>query len=325
MHGDLDFYVRLFQPSIIPVRTLIARERPGGSTKSLNLLSTVGYEEEPEVFELEIMQPSTRDDWISGIREAVDVATPGSDSDPDHVEQENVLRKAVDNKYLRLRRLTAELRSKDIDLSHVLESKMKIMSEILEIVHGDKYQKPIPSKLDYTSLVREKKASGQSMLSQEQLLSTLQVSTLFNFFLFFVKAFFLLFQESCRLASSIYSSVTNLSRSVSSAGEKHSNVYSSPSLPRRAETFSGFDKEQNTGKKIKEIDICDGGEREIVSGGVNVGQELPGPQPLLMNLDPEQQQAAVQLTHHLNHLMCMVSEHFTTLERYVFQKGLKFM
>jgi len=106
------------------------------------------------------------------------VATPGSDSDPDHVEQENVLRKAVDNKYLRLRRLTAELRSKDIDLSHVLESKMKIMSEILEIVHGDKYQKPIPSKLDYTSLVREKKASGQSMLSQEQLLSTLQVRIL---------------------------------------------------------------------------------------------------------------------------------------------------
>ena len=110
--------------------------------------------------------------------------------------------------------------------------------------------------------------------------------------------------------------MTNLSRSVSSAGEKHSNVYSSPSLPRRAETFSGFDKEQGSGKKIKEIDICDGGEREIVTGGAPVGQDLPGPQPLLMNLDPEQQQAAVQLTHHLNNLMCMVSEHFTTLERW---------
>ena len=124
--------------------------------------------------------------------------------------------------------------------------------------------------------------------------------------------------------------MTNLSRSVSSAGEKHSNVYSSPSLPRRAETFSGFDKDQNNSKqpKIREIDIGDGGEREIVSNScpspaVVSGQEvksvpdhkLPGPQPLLMTLEPEQQQAAVQLTHHMNNLMCMIAEQFTSLER----------
>jgi hypothetical protein len=43
----------------------------------------------------------------------------------------------VDDKYLRLRRLTAELRGKDIELSKVLESKMKIMYEILDIVQGN--------------------------------------------------------------------------------------------------------------------------------------------------------------------------------------------
>ena len=157
-------------------------------------------------------------------------------------------------------------------------------------------------------------------------------------------------QEASRLASSIYSSVTNLSRSVSSAGEKHSTVYASPSLPRRAETFSGFDKDQASQKpKIKEIDIGDGAEREIVisnnstpltssgqlsaaTSAVDVNKsavdgkqsavvadhKLPGPQPLLMTLEPEQQQAAVQLTHHMNNLMCMIAEHFTSLERYVF-------
>ncbi len=37
--------------------------------------------------------------------------------------------------------------------------------------------------------------------------------------------------------------------------------------------------------------------------------------PPFLNLDPDQQQAAVQMTHYLNSLMCMVSEHFTSLER----------
>lgn len=130
--------------------------------------------------------------------------------------------------------------------------------------------------------------------------------------------FFLFLQEASRLASSIFSSVSNLSRSVSSAGEKHSNEYSSPSLPRRAETFSGFD---SGGKpKIKEIDIGDGAEREIISqpppveAGPKKDHNLPGPQPLLMSLEPEQQQAAVQMTHYMNNLMCMVAEHFTSLE-----------
>ena len=145
-----------------------------------------------------------------------------------------------------------------------------------------------------------------------------------KYLLTYVGTFFICyFQEASRLASSIYSSVTNLSRSVSSAGEKHSNVYSSPSLPRRAETFSGFDKEQQK-PKIKEIDIGDGAEREIVSSIVPAVAEdvksepkLTGPQPLLMTLEPEQQQAAVQLTHYMNSLMCMVAEHFTSLERYM--------
>lgn len=43
------------------------------------------------------------------------------------------------------------------------------------------------------------------------------------------------------MASSLYTSGTNLSRSVSSAGEHQSDAYISPILPKRAETFGGFD------------------------------------------------------------------------------------
>lgn len=43
------------------------------------------------------------------------------------------------------------------------------------------------------------------------------------------------------MASSLYTTGTNLSRSVSSAGEHQSETYVSPILPKRAETFGGFD------------------------------------------------------------------------------------
>ena len=111
-------------------------------------------------------------------------------------------------------------------------------------------------------------------------------------------------QEASRLASSLYSnSTTNLSKSTAS-----------PSLPRRAETFSGFDKDQKP--KIKEIDFCDGGEREIAIEVTETSSALnKSTQPRILSMEPEQQQTAIQMSHLLNNLTCMVAEHFTTLER----------
>jgi len=41
--------------------------------------------DEPEKYDIEIIKPSTRDDWISGIRHAVDAAPAGSDSEEEMV------------------------------------------------------------------------------------------------------------------------------------------------------------------------------------------------------------------------------------------------
>ena len=159
--------------------------------------------------------------------------------------------------------------------------------------------------------------------------------------------------------SSLYSSDNNLSRSTSSVGERHSQAFSLPMLPKRAETFSGFDQSISTQGStedcstnrqpvVKEIDLlgsATGQEQfELLSGNNNnrngdqQAQLLSAPcnsakvgidetsnstqgsntsilPPPLLNLDPLQQQAALQMTHYLNSLMCMVSEHFTSLER----------
>ena len=164
-------------------------------------------------------------------------------------------------------------------------------------------------------------------------------------------------QEASRLASSLYSSGNNLSRSASSVGERQSQTFSIPMLPKRAETFSGFDQtgseESSSGRQqpiVKEIDLLgnNNGEEqfELLSGNnltqnQNKQNQIPSDSsnptkvgfdefsisaqgannsssllpPPLLSLDPMQQQAAFQMTHYLNSLMCMVSEHFTSLER----------
>ncbi|XP_006814636.2 uncharacterized protein LOC102809028, partial [Saccoglossus kowalevskii] len=53
-------------------------------------------------------------------------------------------------------------------------------------------------------------------------------------------------QESVKLTSAVYGA-GGLSRSATSVGESESGTYQSPSLPKRAETFGGFD---STGQSI---------------------------------------------------------------------------
>ena len=67
------------QPAVVPVHTLLAQEKSGSSTKALYLIAT--SETDPEVYEVEIQQPPTREDWITGLREAVDACPYDNDDE----------------------------------------------------------------------------------------------------------------------------------------------------------------------------------------------------------------------------------------------------
>ena len=108
------------------------------STKSLHIISmpvSVQATEEPELYEVEIQQPPTREDWISGIREAVDACSydEGQMLPSSSLEE---ARRFVDAKYMRLRHLTAELRGKDLDLARTFEDKMRIVGDMLVVGGG---------------------------------------------------------------------------------------------------------------------------------------------------------------------------------------------
>ena len=85
---------------------------------------------------------------------------------------DQIQRKKLNKKYLKIQKLTANLRDKDIELGRALESKMKITNELMITLHGEKVKMPIENP-DYLSLVRESK--DWNGVTKEQLLTCIQV------------------------------------------------------------------------------------------------------------------------------------------------------
>ena len=78
------------------------------------------------------------------------------------------------------------------------------------------------------------------------------------------------------MASSLYATGTNLSRSVSSAGEHQSDTYVSPILPKRAETFGGFDNQA-----VKKLQMTD---RGVPASGAGTPEFKPGDSRLFVSI-----------------------------------------
>ncbi|XP_026465227.1 uncharacterized protein LOC113367862 [Ctenocephalides felis] len=139
------------------------------------------------------------------------------------------------------------------------------------------------------------------------------------------------------------------------AGERQSNAYESPTLPKRAETFGGFDNPNLRGlikkfpQKENSSENVDGrishklpldrlpwksavlstvpiGVLENHDNIVNNSQETsdqnstfsvkdinPNDSPALLSLGREQQKAAVQLSHYVYMLLCIISQQMTSI------------
>jgi hypothetical protein len=107
------------------------------------------------------------------------------------------------------------LRPKDVEQALIYEEKIALLLKLLAAAGVDIGMEP-PS---YCHLVSEYLLDNDTV--RKEVFNTIQ--------------------KVNQLTSSLYISGTNLSRSASSVGERQSNTYVSPLLPKRAETFGGFD------------------------------------------------------------------------------------
>ncbi|ERL91348.1 hypothetical protein D910_08680, partial [Dendroctonus ponderosae] len=381
---------------VVSLQKLLVREKAGQDSRGIYLISS--NPADPEMFELKVHKPKDKQVWIHAIREAVQNC-PEEEEDPSTLSAEdrqgllnakqhqvrNLIGDFIEAKRHRTgaaiggknvaateavgclrfgasitacvqafgqreRRYwpdversadcgAALLRQNDIEQALLLEEKMSLQ---LKLLAASGLEPPSPPA--YRHLVSESADTGQMW---KEVLTAVQ--------------------EVSQLASSLYATGTNLSRSVSSAGEHQSETYVSPILPKRAETFGGFDNNQAPlklmGKKLHQQSAAGAaptatpdfenlkpgdsrlferlpyrncvitGKPLINGSAVNVnsnappasqpmpaqGQRAPTNQltappdaPALLSLGREQQYAAIQLSHYVYTLLCIISQLMTT-------------
>ncbi|XP_074605526.1 rho guanine nucleotide exchange factor 18 cysts isoform X3 [Brevipalpus obovatus] len=231
---------------VVALQKLLVREKAGQSSKGVYLISS--NPKEPEMYELICPTAKEQKLLIEQIREAVDVCpteyeTSGSEFEEKKVEE---ARKA------KVRELLNSMYEKDAKIAQTCEDKMKVFADIMELMgietEGIDFIKYVP--------IMEENCSHETVLNVAN--------------------------EAFKIAHNLYISGTNLCRSVSSAGEHHSDAFVSPILPKRAETFGGFDnalKDQGNGLnslKKKLIQLKDGtlgGTKECDSSDDKKGTE----------------------------------------------------
>ncbi|XP_059486689.1 rho guanine nucleotide exchange factor 18-like isoform X3 [Neocloeon triangulifer] len=308
---------------VVSLQKLLVREKAGQESRGIYLISS--NPNDPEMFELKVIKPKEKLAWINAIRLAVQQCPEEDEEKPALSNEEK--QKLLHTKQMQIQQIVGVLRQKDLEQALILEEKMALQLKLLAASGLEN----LPEPPTYSHIVAED--ADTNALWKEVLTA---------------------FHEVNQLASTLYASGTNLSRSVSSVGEHQSEAYISPTLPKRAETFGGFDnanKEQLQaflnkafGKKQNQKDQYDGSSASIPEGkvapqgqktptermlwknfhlspvtpGLTNANQLPSDgvceMPQLMPLSQEQQMAAVRLSHYLYTLLSIISHQMTTID-----------
>ncbi|XP_076176426.1 rho guanine nucleotide exchange factor 18 cysts isoform X2 [Ptiloglossa arizonensis] len=314
------FFVPDNKAGIVSLQKLLVREKAGQESRGIYLISS--NPAEPEMFELKIQKPKDKQLWIQAIRSAVEACPQEPENETDALTENNSSnefrdtrsssisllsaeerQRLVKTKESHILKIVAELRKKDAEQALLLEEKINLQMQLLHAANIwsgnecsdneriEKVEKEIP---DYTRLVHSE-GTDTAQLWQEVVVAV---------------------QEATRLASSLSFGAggATLSRSLSSAGERHSEAYIPPALcvPRRAETFAGFDHNK------EKYPLRDSVAIHSVISLPKVGEFMKESPDEKENQDSEtnkdQQWAAIRLSHHVYTLLCIISNQMTTID-----------
>ncbi|GLH14223.1 uncharacterized protein GBIM_18605 [Gryllus bimaculatus] len=208
-NNKYSFFTPDNKAGVVSLQKLLVREKAGQDSRGIYLISS--NPAEPEMFELKVHKPKDKEVWIRNIRSAVQSC---QEDDEDIVLSVEERQKLLDAKQMQIKQIVGAMRQKDVEQAQILEEKMILQQKLLAAAGVESALNPP----NYCNLVTEE--TDSSAIWQEVLFAV---------------------QDVNQLANSLYATGTNLSRSVSSVGEHQSEAYISPTLPKRAETFGGFD------------------------------------------------------------------------------------
>lgn len=329
-HNKYAFFTPEHKAGVVPLQKLLIREKAGTESRGIYIISS--NPDFPEMYELKVQTPKDKQTWIQTIRQAV-LDCPATDIiEAEALTAEEKLRIGVNK-----RETIEKMRQKDIEQALLLEEKLMLQFNLL------KQQQPFGEASAGGGNSVNANGSAANFLaafgSYKELVSTdCDTSELWRRVLNTV-------QDISQLAASIFTASTGLpvSRTVSSVGEKQSVQYASPTLPKRAETFAGFDEKRGklgagrceSGSKLNTLQVLTPRLQELEEkrelktttqqpSGVNESQ-LQAPQLHVSTLpanSKEHNYAVLQVSHNLHTLLCIISQQMTCIQSLQLQLAL---
>ncbi|KAI9576523.1 rho guanine nucleotide exchange factor 18 isoform X1 [Glossina fuscipes] len=234
-HNKYMFFTPEHKAGVVPLQKLLIREKAGTESRGIYIISSNPLYP-VQMYELKIQKPKDKNIWIESIRRAVRDCPLSDIIEAEDYTVEQKLRIGVNK-----REIIEKMRQKDIEQALLLEEKIILL---LNLIQNDQ-------KLFTSHDVEQQQSNAVTNMNAAQFLAAFgsykdisvgvdcDTSEVWKKVLTTV-------QEISQLAGSVYTAATGqpVSRSVSSVGEKQSETYLSPTLPKRAETFAGFDEKR---------------------------------------------------------------------------------
>ncbi|XP_039969580.1 rho guanine nucleotide exchange factor 18 [Bactrocera neohumeralis] len=341
-HNKYTFFTPEHKAGVVPLQKLLIREKAGTEARGIYIISS--NPSFPEMYELKVQQPKDKNTWIQSIRQSV-LECPSSDViESEDLTAEEKLRIGVSK-----RDLIDKIRQKDIDHAILLEDKIYLQLNLLKEQKNffevtTTYGQSCSTHGGNGTFFNGSSTNASNFLatfgSYKDLVGVdCNTIELWKYVLNMV-------QSISQLAAMVYTASTGLpvSRSVSSVGEKQSDSYASPTLPKRAETFAGFDEKRGKGSfsysnvsKIPALqtliprlqELEEKGDPKSSSSVVTLNiQSIGSDSQSSTTLGTEDiaikdhNYAALQISHHLHTLLCIVSQQMTVIQNLQLQLAL---
>ncbi|XP_049289616.1 rho guanine nucleotide exchange factor 18 isoform X2 [Anopheles funestus] len=229
------FFTPENKAGVVSLQKLLIREKAGTESRGIYIISSnPAY---PEMYELKVQNPKDKNVWIQSIRAAV-IDCPSDESETEDYMSIEQRQKIIDLKQANIREIICKMRQKDFEQAILLEEKIALQLSLL-LDNEQNAEQLGPAVESFISNY----GSYRDLISDD--CDTIEIW----------KRVLNSIQEISSLASSLYTAATGLplSRSTSSVGERQSELFISPTLPKRAETFGGFDERRS---------------KQLVTGGV---------------------------------------------------------
>ncbi|EAA04687.4 AGAP007712-PA [Anopheles gambiae str. PEST] len=281
------FFTPENKAGVVSLQKLLIREKAGTESRGIYIISSnPAY---PEMYELKVQNPKDKNVWIQSIRAAV-IDCPSDESEAEDYMSMEQRQKIIDLKQANMREIICKMRQKDFEQAILLEEKIALQLSLL-LDNEQNAEQLGPAVESFISNY----GSYRDLISDD--CDTIEIW----------KRVLNSIQEISSLASSLYTAATGLplSRSSSSVGERQSELFISPTLPKRAETFGGFDE-----RRSKQLITAAG------TGGGNLTMHSKREQQTNAHSSssPLDNYAALHVSHHLHTLLCIISQQMTTIQ-----------